>query len=295
MRACMEVRPPGSQVAVWPAPLNVIYLGQDIIRRSVELAREYGAGWHTHCSEGQDDPETYRNAYGRSPVDWLHSEELTGPDTVLAHGVWLEDVEVEQIGSSSTAVSYCPLSHEYMAIGVMRLRELRRAGAVIGLGSDGGSGFHVDHFEAMKQAILLQRVHHLDPTASTVEEGIELATREGARAMQLDAGTIEAGRLADLAVVNLDAPHTTPNHRTVATLVYCAGPADVDMTIVGGRVIYEEGRCLLVDERDAMGAARERAKALLERAGVKDLLEAWRDTRVAGPLAETRDQAGHAT
>lgn len=291
-RACLEARPPGSHVAVWPAPLNVIYVGQDIVRRSVELAREFGAGWHTHCSESREDASIYGEAYGSGPVEWLHQEGLTGPDAVLAHGVWLLDDEVAQLGESSTAVSYCPLSHEYMAVGVMRLGELRQAGAVIGLGSDGASGHHVDHFECMKQAVLLQRVHHLDPTASTVEEAIELATREGARALQLDAGSLEPGRLADIAVVNLDAPHTTPNHRTVATLVYCAGPGDVEMTIVGGRVVYEDGRCVLVDERDAMREARERADALLRRAGVTGLLDPWRETRVESGLAEQRQKAG---
>jgi 5-methylthioadenosine/S-adenosylhomocysteine deaminase len=269
---CMAARPSGSRVAVWPGPINVVYTDQELLRRSVELGRSAGAGWHTHCCAPQADPSIYLEAYGLRPVPWLHSEGLLGPDATLAHCTWLDDDDVALLGDSETSVAYCPVSNQYMPYGVMRLRALRRAGAVVGLGTDGSAcGHRQDLFECMKQGILLQRIHTLDPEVSEAEEAFELATLEGARLLHVDAGCLAPGKLADVAVIDLDRPHLRPTTRTVATLVYAAGGSDVVMTVASGEVIYENGRCTLVDETDAMVEAQARAAELIERAGLAHL------------------------
>ena len=215
-RECMAARPSGSQVGVWPAPVNVIYVAQSLMHAAVELAHEYGTGWHTHCSEAKNDPVFYLDEYGVRPVDWLYDEGLLGDGATLAHGIFFDDREVERVGETGAGVAYCPVSHEYMGLGVMRLRDLRGAGAKVGLGLDGGSGHRLDMFSCMKQAVLLQRVHTQETTVSNGEEVIELATREGARYLGTEAGFLAPGRLADMAVVRLSGPHHTPVHRVVA-------------------------------------------------------------------------------
>ena len=273
-RDAMEARR-GRRVGIWPSPLNVIYVDQDLVRRAVELARSFGSGWHAHCSEFHTDPATYQRFYGQAAVDWLYEEDLLGAGTTLAHMIFLSDREVERVGASGTAVAYCPVSHQYSALGVMRLRDLRRAGAIVGLGFDGGSGHRQDMFEQMKQAILLQRVHTLDPTASRAEEAFEMATREGARYLGIDAGVLAPGRLADVVVVDVGAPHTKPSHRALTALVYSARAADVDMTIVGGRVIVEDGRSTTVDEAEIVAQAQLRADQLVDRCGLEPLRQPW--------------------
>lgn len=275
-RACIDARR-GRRVGIWPAPVNVIYVSQELVRAAVALAREAGTGWHTHCSEAAHDPVVYESEYGIRPVNWLHREHLLGPGTVLAHGIYLDDSEIAELGESGSAVAYCPVSHEYIALGVMPLRALRRAGVRVGLGCDGASGHRIDFFDCMKHGVLLQRVHHLDPVASTVEEAIELATREGARALQLEAGAIAEGMLADVVLVSLQAPHMQPVHRVVSTLVHSADPADVVMTIADGRVIVENGTCTLVDERDAIGTVVERAEHLVRSARIEHLRVPWQN------------------
>ena len=104
--------------------------------------------------------------------------------------IFLSDQEVQRVGKTRTRIAYCPISHQYSALGVMRLRDLRDSGAVVGLGYDGASGHRQDMFEQMTQSILLQRVHTLEPTVSTAEEALELATREGARYLGSDAGVL---------------------------------------------------------------------------------------------------------
>ena len=276
-RAALEVRH-GRQVGIWPAPINIIYNDQELVRRAVAMAHEFGTGWHAHCSEAKVDPEIYLESYGVRPVDWLNDEGLLGRGATIAHGIWLDDREVERMGASGSGVSYNPTSNQYLASGCMRLRDLRDAGAIVGLGTDGpGCGHRQDLFEQMKQSVLLQRVTAREPTVSNGEEAIELATREGARYMGVDAGVLGPGMLADVVVVALDRPHTTPLHRTVAALVYSARGSDVWMTIVGGEVVYEEGRCLKIDEDDVMSEARTRAAELVARAGLGSLAVPWRD------------------
>lgn len=194
-RECASARPRGSRVGIWPAPINIIYVEQDLVRRSVELAGELDSGWHTHCSEAEADPAIYLEAYGIRPIDWLFDEGLLGGGGTIAHSIWLDDSEVERMGDAGGRVSYNPTSNEYLASGVLRLRDLRDAGAVVGLGTDGpGCGHRQDLFEQIKQAMLLQRVHTLDPTVSKAEEAFELATREGARYLGIDAGVLAPGQ-----------------------------------------------------------------------------------------------------
>lgn len=275
-RACIEARSRDDLVGVWPAPLNIIYVDQRLVIDAVALAREMGTGWHSHCSEAANDPVFYLEEYGIRPVEWLAAAGVLGPEATLAHGIFLDDREVELVCNSHTGIAYCPISHQYIALGVMRLRDLRDAGATVGLGLDGGSGHRLDMFACMKQAVLLQRVHSQNPTESNGEEAIELATRSGAEYMGIDAGIIAPGKLADLVIVDQSAPHHAPLHRTVASVVYSTGPSDVSHTIVGGEVIFEDGRCTMVDEAAVVEEANGRAADLVARAGLTPLLEPWR-------------------
>lgn len=275
-RAAIVARPPGSRVGIWPAPINVIYNAQTLVADAVGLARELGTGWHTHCSEARADPGIYADAYGIRPVEWLAREGLLGQGGTIAHAIWLDDAEVEAVGETHTGVAHNPISNQYLASGVLRLRDLRSAGAIVGLGTDGpGCGHRQDIFEQIKQAMLLQRAHTLEPTVSKAEEAFELATREGARYLGIDAGVLAEGRLADVVVVDLMRPHLRPMNRAVATLAYAARGSDVVMTIVGGQVAYENGSCTRVDEAEVMAEAQAAADALMVRAGLERLRAPW--------------------
>jgi 5-methylthioadenosine/S-adenosylhomocysteine deaminase len=276
-RACMVARSPDYRVRVWPAPQNIIYIDQDLLRRTIELAKETGTRWHTHYSESPTDAQVYKEVYGIEPLEWLHYEGLLGSEATIAHGIWLSEGEIEYLGAVHAGVSHNPISNQYLSMGVVPLRRLREAGAVVGLGTDGPAcNNRQDIFECMKQSILLQRVGTLDPTASNAEEALELATREGARYVGLDAGVLAQGKLADVAIVNLERPHLKPLHRLVSTLAYSASAADIDVTIVGGRIIYENKQCTLVDEKEMLEEARRRASAVLERSGLGYLTPSWR-------------------
>jgi 5-methylthioadenosine/S-adenosylhomocysteine deaminase len=266
-RAVLEARA-GARVGIWPAPLNVLYLDRKLFAASVELAREFSVRWHTHCSEGRRDPELFLDAYGVRPVAWLHADGLLGEDATLAHCLWLDDQEIELVGETRSGVSHNPVSNSYIGSGTIRLRALRSAGAEVALGTDGVAVTGQDMFEVMKQVVLVQRASSGDPTASDAEEALELATRGGARYAGVDAGVLAPGKLADVIVVDADRPHLRPLHLPVSTLVYHAHGSDVVMTIVDGRVVYENGRATLVDEREIQEEADARGAELATRAGL---------------------------
>jgi 5-methylthioadenosine/S-adenosylhomocysteine deaminase len=266
---CVRARA-GRSVEVWPAPINVIYVAQDTVARSVQLARDLNTRWHCHCSEAQVDPDIYLAAYGIRPVDWMRREGLLDERATIAHAIWLDDGEVADVGATATGISYNPDSNQYLASGPLRLRSLREAGATVGLGTDGAAcGHRMDMFQAMKHAIYVQRLVTLDAQATQAAEALELATREGARYVGIDAGQLAPGRLADAVVVDVTVPHMAPLYDVVTALVYSATANDVAMTIIGGRVVVEDGRSTLVDEASVVEEAQARGHELAERAGLR--------------------------
>lgn len=277
-RQCMADRGPGARVRIWPGPLNLSYADQDLVHGAVALAREYGTRWHTHCSEGAKDPRGYLDAHGIRPVTWLEREGLLDADATLAHAVWLDEEETAAAGAAGAGIAHNPCSNAYLGSGTMPWRALREAGAVLALGTDGPSaGGRQDMFEAMKQTLFAQRLATLDPAGTRCEDVLEAATRDGARyAGVQDAGVLRPGALADLTVVDLSGVATQPVHRAVSALVYSARSADVVMTLVGGRVVYEDGHCPGIDEEELSARARERAHRLVERAGFGSLTTPWR-------------------
>lgn len=273
---CMQERPPGSKVAIWPGPLNLAYLDQGLLDSSVQLARSLGAKWHTHCSEGKGDPPSYLDAYGIRPVNWLRDEGLLDRDATLAHSIWIDEEEIASIGAAGACVAHNPISNGYMASGVMPWRRLDEAGAVIGIGSDGPSAGHrQDLFEAMKYTLFTQRLAAGDPTEMRCEQALEMATRDGARLVGIDAGVIAPGKLADLVVIGRDTPSMQPLVRPLAAVVYTARSSDVEMTISGGQVVVENGHCTLVDEDELAAKAQEAADRLLSRTGLETLRKGW--------------------
>lgn len=269
---CMRARPKGSKIEIWAGPINLVYTDQELLAASVDLARSHGVGWHTHVSAPQRDPDVYLEAYGVRPVMWLDGRGLLGPDTVLAHTTWLDESEIEALGYTKTAVAHCPLSNQYVPYGVMPLRLLRHAGATVGLGSDGSAcGHRQDLFENMKLLVLMHRLNHLDPKASSAPEALELATVGGAATHGIDAGVLRPGALADVIVVNATAPHMAPLPRPTSGIVYSARASDVEMNIIGGEIVVEDGRSTLVDQDEIIAEARKRSGELMDRIGLHQL------------------------
>ncbi|MBY6309714.1 amidohydrolase family protein [Alcaligenes faecalis] len=256
------------RVQIWPSPINIIYNDLDLVLGSAEMARKFDVRWQTHCSEAPVDPDIFQKAYGARPFRWLDEQGWLDERAGFAHAIWMDDDEIARAGRAGCSIAHNPMSNEYLASGPIRLKELLEAGVRIGLGADGAAGHQVDLFQIMRQAVYVQRLARLDPQASNAQDAFWLATRGGAEMLGIDAGQLSEGKLADMALVNLDQPHLSPCFDVVASLVYCASGRDVTTTIVNGQVIYENGESQCVSKQEVVAKAREHCTALITRLGV---------------------------
>lgn len=240
------------------------------------LADEYGAPLLTHVSETRDEQKEILEKYGKSPVEWLDEIGFLGPRLSVAHGVWLSPADMRVLAERKVSLSHNPESNMMLGSGVAPVAAARKAGVVVGLGTDGvaGSNNDLDMFDAMDFAGKLAKVSAHDPTALTAPELLRMATIEGAKALGLDrlVGSLEAGKRADLIVVDLEKAHVQPVFDLPSTVVYASRAGDVSLTVVDGKVLWDGVRARTLDEAKVLAAAkvwREKIRKSLEESGEK--------------------------
>nr|WP_203615502.1 amidohydrolase [Streptomyces sp. SID13726] len=225
-------------------------LSPDQLTGIAALAREFGALLHIHAAENATEVATVETRYGKRPVQLLDSLGLLGPDLLLAHAVDLTGPEIAALARTGTSVAHCPVSNLKLGCGIAPVPRLLSAGVTVGLGTDGAvSSNSLDVLGAVRQAALVHKAGG-DPTAVGAETAVRMATIEGARALGLaeHLGSLEAGKRADLIVLDLDAPHLRPLHDPWSTLAYAAHSADVRDTVVDGRVLMRDRELRTLDE-----------------------------------------------
>ena len=151
------------------------------------------------------------------------------------------------------------------AAGVMPVVEMLAAGVPLALATDGAaSNNHQDLFLEMDLAAKLQKIARRDPKALPAEQVVEMATIGGARSVHLEKqiGSLEAGKKADLIIVETTAPHATPMYNVYSELVYALHPADVRTVVIAGKIEVEDGRVLTLDEKAILAKAQEYKKKI---------------------------------
>ncbi|MDN3022171.1 amidohydrolase [Streptomyces sp. S.PB5] len=243
---------PGARPVVFAHSTYTLSPGQ--LTGIFALAREFGALIHIHASENATEVATVEVKYGKRPVELLDSLGLLGPDVLLAHAVDLTGPEIAALARTGTSVAHCPVSNLKLGCGIAPVPRLLGAGVRVGLGTDGAvSSNTLDVLGAVRQAALVHKAGG-DPTAVGAGQAVRMATIEGARALGLgeQLGSLEAGKRADLIVLDLDAPHLRPLHDPWSTLAYAAHSADVRDTVVDGRVLMRDRVLTTLDERAAI-------------------------------------------
>ncbi len=239
---------PYSMCRVGIAPCSPFSVTADLMRQAHELARDLGVRLHTHLAETLDEERFCLERFGMRPVEYAEELGWVGEDVWHAHVIHVNDAEIELLGRTGTGVAHCPTSNMILGSGVMPLRKMRAAGVPIGLGVDGSASNDSSNMLAeARQAMLLHRVHG-GPRALGAEEALELATLGGARVLgRDDIGSLEPGKAADLIAFRLDRlDYAGAVHDPLAAVVFCA-PQRVDLAIVNGKVVVEDGQVLTVD------------------------------------------------
>src|SRR5579863_690659 len=265
------------RIHVWFGPRTPGGVTSELYREMSTLAHEREMGITMHLAEVEADKIFLQEKYGLSPVYYAESVGLLGPKSVLVHMVWLTQPDIAKLAETGTSVSHNPSSNSKLASGVCKVPQMLASGVNVALGCDGGpSNNDYDMIREMKLAAIIHKAVTNDPLIVPAETVLEMATINGARALGLEheIGSLEVGKKADIVVVDLNRLHTTPSMNPVSTLVYAATGGEVDMVVVDGKIVVEQGQLLTMDENEIMAQARTHAAALYRRAGI-EIVPRW--------------------
>lgn len=254
------------------APHSIYTVSEELLRWTAELAAERGVPVHIHLSETEIEVEDCLEQHGARPAAYLDRLGMLGERTVLAHGVWLDDAELDLIAERGCTVVTNPVANMKLAVGgVFPYPAAQRAGVAVGLGTDGpGSNDSLDLFSDLKVFALAQRHSAEDATILPAEEAWRIAT--GAQAPLLanelhqvstPAGgkfdAVRVGGPADFLLLRAGSPELSLGDLH-ADLVFAASGSVVDTTVVGGRVLMRGGEVPGVEE--IVARALERSQRL---------------------------------
>lgn len=225
------------------------------------LATELRAPILIHVAETQNEVKQVTEKTTMSPMAYLDSLNFLGRDVIAAHGIWLTDDEIRTAAAKHVGIAHNPESNMMLASGIAPVVAMRIAGVNVGLGTDGpaGSNNNLDMLEEAASAARLQKISRMDPKALSARDVLEMATIGGARVLGLDdkIGTLEAGKRADVIVIDLGDVKSQPVYAAESAIVYAASGSAVTTTICDGKFLMRDRKVLTVDVPATLVKARE--------------------------------------
>ena len=250
-------------------PRFALSCSRELLEATTQLAKLSDLLVHTHSNESVDERNAVVMATGRTPMQYLLDTGIACDRAIIAHGVHLDDSEIDILRTTKTSVAHCPSSNLKLGSGIAQVAKLRTARITVGLGADGAAcNNQLDAFAEMRLASLLARVVSGLGTL-TAADAMILATREGAKMLKLDAeiGTLELGKRADLVVLDvnrLDGPGGDP----AARILFGGGSRAIRHVLVDGEFLVRDGAPTKMDANEVRAKAAEQLLPLLQRAGL---------------------------
>jgi cytosine/adenosine deaminase-related metal-dependent hydrolase len=243
---------PCAMCRIMVAPCSPFSVTPDLLRNSRELAQSYGVRCHTHVAETQDEETFCLEEYGRRPVQFLADLGWLGEDVSYAHGVYLTEDEMRLFAETGTGVAHCPTSNMRLGSGIAPVVRMLDLGVRVGLAVDGSASNDSSHMlNEARMAMLLQRVRY-GPTSMSARQVLELSTLGGAALLgRDDIGALADGKAADVIAIDLDRIQYSGAGDPVAAIIFC-GPVEVDLSIINGRVVVDDGQFVDFDLRSVL-------------------------------------------
>lgn len=238
----------------------------DTARKIAEYTKKVGANMHVHVSETKLEHEECKIRHqGLTPVQYLNSMGIFDTKATAAHGVWLEDKDIEILAEKGVTVASCPVSNLKLASGVCDVPRLLKKGVNVAIGTDSvASNNSLNFIEDIKFFAIANKGKQYDPKLITPQEALYAATFAGAKSQgRDDCGKLAKGYKADLIVVDLMQPNMNPIHNLANNMVYSASGSDIVLTMVDGRVLYKNGEYLTIDIEKTIFGAEKATKRIL--------------------------------
>ena len=251
----------------------------EMIQATKTLATEQGVGWALHIQQrlavNPRDPrsgDSEMKKYGGRAIEYLDNLDVLGSDSLLIHCTWADHREIPILARTGTPVAHCPNANAWAGNArVTAVPAMLEMGVTVGLGTDGAlTNNSLDLFQAMKFCALIHKVNLGDSSVMTSEKVIEMATINSARALSMSdqVGSLEAGKKADVIILDMKSPGLTPSLLPVKNIVYSsASGRPVDTVIIDGKLVMEDGVILSFDEEKAYKEGEEAAYRMLELSG----------------------------
>ncbi|MEM2117645.1 MAG: amidohydrolase [Candidatus Bathyarchaeia archaeon] len=228
--------------------------------------------WHIHVAETEDEKEKVRRTFNvdvkNGIMEYLNSLEVLDEHVIAAHCVSLTDGDMKVMRSKNVKASHNPISNLKLASGISPVPKMFEKNITVSLGTDSPcSNNTADMFEVMKTTALLHKGVNKNPTVMPAEKVLEMATIEGAKALswEKEIGSIEIGKKADLAIVNMNKPHLYPIYNEASHLIYATKAADVETVIINGKIVIEDRKLLTLNVEKVIEEVEKAKSKLLER------------------------------
>ena len=238
----------------------------DTATRLAEFTKEAGAIMHVHCSETKFEHDECIKRHGKTPAQFLNDCGLFDGPALAAHCVWCEPDDLEIFAEKGVSVATNPMSNLKLASGIANVPAMMSRKINVAVGTDSvASNNSLNFFEEMKAAAALAKVRVKDPTVVTPKEVLMMATLNGAKAQgRTDCGTLAAGKKADMIMLRTDVPNMHPVHNMVNNLVYAGDSGDIVMTIVDGKILYNNGEYTTIDIEKTIFEAETATEKILK-------------------------------
>lgn len=244
----------GSLVGMCLGPANPNSCSPELLERTVELAKEMHLGIHSHLLESK-----CMRIHRPSIVNYLKEMGCLGPHVSFAHGVWLDDSDIETLAETGTKLVHNPISNLKLGSGLAPIQTLRARGVDVALGADnaGGANDSQNMFEVLKCAALINKLY--GPTAQWIgaQDAFEMCLTNGARVTGQEVGSLKPGSLADIMIMQSDRLFAAAKDTLVNQLVYTDLGRSVETVIVGGKVVVQDRKVVNLNEEELYAEAKE--------------------------------------
>ena len=242
----------------------------EVLKAAHDLAVKYGVQYTLHVSEMDYEMKHFADVYGKTPIEFLADLGVLGPETIAAHCIHMTEQDIRLMAESEAKIAHCVGANTKSGKGISPIHEARQAGVCVGVGTDGpSSGKTLDLFTQFKMIPYFQKTKYHDRSIFTAKEVVEMGTISGAKVLgaEQEMGSIEAGKRANLVLVETESANMFPIYNPYSAIVYSANAGNVDCVWVDGELLVKDYKLTKVDLRaeraaleDEMAAFRERAE-----------------------------------
>jgi cytosine/adenosine deaminase-related metal-dependent hydrolase len=255
------------------APRFVLSCSEELLVETKEIMKEFPDSiYHTHSSENKSEIEEVKRLHNMENIEYINSINILGDHTVLAHGIHVNEKEIELLKNTKTRISHCPSSNLKLGSGIADIPRYLQENISVSLGADGAPcNNNLSVTTEMRLASLIQKPQY-SPTIMDALSVFRLATIEGAKALNLQhsIGSIEVGKKADLVLLNLEKPNVSLNDENIfASIIYSSGSENVSEVMIEGKWVVQNGKSLNYDEDELYNNGKVELEKLLKRAKEK--------------------------